>query len=548
MIKGDLILFIAELGFCVLLFILAHFAEKYISSKWRICYLIPAVFCLIFTALGALEICMLGVYIGSAVNIAGFFCEKKKIRQLASGIAAALILTALPASLLYSGYRAASYTEDFKTAFAKMKDHYILAEHKGVDWDALYDEYLTKFRSAEENNDEIENFIYWLEFSSEFRDGHVGYAPDGDYEEISTKAFDRIFGNDYGLSLMSLSDGSVAAVNVDPSLNGIGIKNGTIVTSWDGKDPVEIGKDYTKYSPIAFADKDNEYFYRALYAAGVGGDTVTVAYLDDSGNEKTAELQKMGVYYSDRMKKTLEVIDGGLDVGHFEWVELDDKTVAIRMKMMMYDRDSSKSNDYSVVRNVLVTNLREYIAQGYENLILDMRGNSGGAGEMVKAIAEVVAPEGEHYYCTDGLWDKEAKKYAYNEETGKFYESTKNYYTGTGFWKGKVIILVNSNSISAADHTVEILSDFDNITIMGFTESNGSAQGIGGVYLNHGMFQFSSSLLLDENGNVSVDSGIDYESGNDIEIKVPFDSEAIEALFENDRDYLIDKAIEELSK
>ncbi len=548
MIKGDLILIIVELVLCVGLIIISYFAEKYINTKWRICYLIPAIFCLIYVSICPVDICMLGAYIGSVIPLVGFFIEKRKSRQISCGIACISILTSIIAANTYSGYRAATYVEDFKTAFAKMKSYYILAEHKGVNWDELYDEYLPKFRKAEVKNDEVENFLTWLEFSSEFRDGHVGYLPDGDYEAIMEKAFDKVLGNDYGLALMSLADGSIAAVNVDPSLNSLGIYNGTTVISWNGQDPVEIGKEYTKYSPTAFADKDNELFYRALYAAGTGGDTVAITYLDESGNEKTAELSKIGAYYSGRMKTALEIIDGGLETKHFGWVELDEKTVAIRLKMMMYDRDSSNSNNYSNVKNVFVTNLKEYSELGYENLIIDMRNNSGGAGGMVKAIAETIAPVGEHYYCTDGLWDKETQKYVFNKETGKYAESTKNYYTGEEIWKGKIIILVNSNSISAADHTVEILSDFDNITVMGFTESNGSAQGIGGVYLNHGMFQFSSSLLLDENGNISVDSGLDYESGNDIEIKIPFDDEAVKALFDNDTDYLIEKAMEEFNK
>ena len=120
-----------------------------------------------------------------------------------------------------------------------------------------------------------------------------------------------------------------------------------------------------------------------------------------------------------------------------------------------------------------------------------------------------------------------------------------HYFTGEDLWAGgKVVILVNSGSVSAADHLVSVLSDFPDITVMGFTKTNGSGQGIGGLELESGMLQFSSSLLLDKNGGVFIDSGASFVSGNEIEVKVPFDKAAVEALFDRGEDYLLNEAVE----
>ncbi len=54
----------------------------------------------------------------------------------------------------------------------------------------------------------------------------------------------------------------------------------------------------------------------------------------------------------------------------------------------------------------------------------------------------------------------------------------------------------------------------------------------------------SNALLLDENGDVFIDSGVDYKSGNKIDIKVPLDEKAIEVLFTDGEDYLMKKVVD----
>ena len=131
------------------------------------------------------------------------------------------------------------------------------------------------------------------------------------------------------------------------------------------------------------------------------------------------------------------------------------------------------------------------------------------------------------------------------DENGNFVKGTDNYYTGRQLWDGKVTILVNANSVSAADHTVLVMKGLENVTIMGFTESNGSAQGVGSiVFKNESGISFSGSLLLDENGNPSVDSGADYESGNEVDVIVPFDEDAVRVIFDEGGDYLLQNALE----
>ena len=541
MIFYDILLIALLLVSLILLYFLAGYAVRAVSSKWRILYAVPFVLCVIIAAISGFEPLMLGAYIGSALPLAGFAADSKRVRRISCIAAAAAVITAIPLCTLVSGYRKPDYAADFEKGFAAMKKHYILGEYKEINWDMLYEKYMPRFNSAQSDS---ENFALWLSYCSEFHDGHVAFVPDS-YETVSEKAFEELFGNDYGLAFMTLSDGSIAAVNVakDSEAYNAGIRNGTVITKVEGGSPAQKGKELTRYSPISFADRENEEFYRAIYGGGAYGDSITLSFIDEAGAEKTAVLPKIGNYYKDRMKPALEAIDGGIDAGHLTWTEVDEKTAALRIKAMTYDSNSLKSGDFSGLKAGLSEKLDELRAAGVTNLILDMRGNSGGSGDMVKAIAELLAPKGEHFYCADGKWSDE--KGGYLTHQSGFIKGQEHYFTGEDLWAGgKVVILVNSGSVSAADHLVSVLSDFPDITVMGFTKTNGSGQGIGGLELESGMLQFSSSLLLDKNGGVFIDSGASFVSGNEIEVKVPFDKAAVEALFDRGEDYLLNEAVE----
>lgn len=541
MIQNDIILLAAELVLSVGLFVLAGIAAKFISPKWRLCYAAPALFCIVMLAAGGFEKYMLGVYIGAVLMLAGFFSDKAGLRRISSAAAALGAVFSLTLCISAKDYRATDYAADFEKGFRIMSEHYVLAQHKGIDWDALYEEYLPKFKHAAANNDELENLTTWWEFCAEFKDGHVGYISDDD--SLQEKAEKALAGNDYGLSMMTLSSGQTAAVNVDETLAELGIHNGTIILTWDGEKPENLAERSLFFTHSQFADNENREFYRAVFAAGVGGESVTVRFVDDSGAEQTAVLQKLG-NYRERLCDTLETVNQGLKAGHMTWTELDEKTVCLRIKTMAYDGRSSKSQDFSDMRWEIEQKLWEYNDRGFDKLILDLRSNGGGSGIMVRTIAEILAPAGEHYYCTDGKWDDDTKSYV-TDDSGKFVPDRDNLYKGDDMWQGKdIVILVNSDSASASDHLVKVMRGFDNVTVMGFTKSNGSAQGVGSVALESGMLGFSSSLVLNRDGSVMVDAGTDGISGSDVDVRVPFDKEAVRVLFDEEEDYIMKCAMD----
>lgn len=539
----DILLLVFLFLSSLLLFILAGFSEKCKSTKWSVCYIIPAIVTLFIVTFSGFEKYLLGAYFCAVFLTAGTIKNSVKLRRITSSIAALPLLVSIPLCLLNGDYRSYDYAADFQAGFAKMEKYYVLSEHKDIDWDSLYDEYYPQFKAVTRNGDKIDNLTLWTKFCAEFNDCHVSYITDN-MEDDYTAAMDRVMGNDYGLALMTLSDGRTAAVNVEPESEAAqaGISNGTIITAWNGIPPEMLESDALDY--ISFADKDNREFYRTLICSGKGEESVTVAFLDENGQEKTAVLSKIGAFYSGRYKPTIDIINKGIETGHLMWEEIDEKTSALRLKLMMA---GSEDNDtkYSSLKGQLTEQIEELKSAGKTRVILDMRGNGGGSGDMVIALASVFSPAGEYYYCSDPVWNPETQCFE-KDENGNYLVGSDNLVNSDGAWDGEVVIIVNSDSTSAADHFVSVMQGMPNVKIIGFTESNGSAQGVSVATFNNGaLLSFSGSLVLNSDGTVFVDSSsAEMESGNGVDCIVPFDECAVASLFDMGEDYLLKKALE----
>lgn len=542
MVYEDIILTVAEIACALGLYLFAGYAARVVNAKWRLLYLVPFFAALFVIAFFGFEISMAGVYLGAVLLVMGFIREEKRVRRLASVLAGFAMLLSVVFCNINSGYRMPDYAEDFKRGFEEMKMHYVLTEHKGIDWDALYDKYLPQFEEAEKNHDEAAVCIAWTAFSMEFYDMHVNYASKSD--SVETEARERVCGNDYGLSLMKLSDGRTAAVSVekDSAVYNAGIRNGTIITAWDGRSIDDAIKD-TRENGLKrqnFTCAENEDFYEAIPVAGTGGDSVEISYLDENGTEQTIKADKNG-FYAARWANTINALDKGAEISNLEWQSVNDKTVLLRMRFMNYD---SKEN-FGQMEEEIRSKLLELKEEGVTNLIFDLRSNGGGSGSHVEHIVKLVAPEGEHTYIYDGVLNRDTMKY----EKGSWPDTYKlgecETFQGENLWgHGQIIVLVNSQTVSAGDHFTWLTGKFPNVTVMGFTHSSCSGQGINVVNLGYGSLSYSAVLLLNEDGTVFLDTDESKKATVPLDVQIPFDEKALKAIFDEGEDYVLSCAVE----
>lgn len=551
MIYGDCLYIGLEGIACILLFVLADYATKKLNTKWKLCYLIPALLSMVFIAVLQWESSLIGVYLGSLVLLVGFFKEEKPVRRIASVAAIIAIIGSTIFACNFSGYRAPDYVEDFQKGFECMKAHYALADYKDIDWDALYEEYLPKFQEVNRSHDVVDNDIVWQDFCHEFYDGHVGFS---DTEEIQRKALERIAGNDYGLSLMTLDNGHTVAVNVADNMkdymtssDGDFIKNGTEILTWNHM-TIEEAKSTLEHTIMAFPDKENEAFYSALLVAGLGEDTVSVTYLNDRGEEVEATLTAKGNYY-DRLQDTLAILNQGVEGGNLSWSQPDDGVACLRIKQMMYDSKSYEDGDHSRMEEEIRQQLEGYKEKGVNKIIIDLRSNGGGSPYFIMTLAKLLAPKGEYTYCKEALWNDETKEYTIDPVTGKYLTGNDLTYEGEGLWDdGEILLLINAECVSAGDHFTMLMSQHENVTVMGFTKSMSSAQAVNSIYLDSGVLFYSDVPVLDEDGNIFVDTDASRISPIPLDEKIPFDEKAVKTLFDKEEDYLLNEAVATLKK
>lgn len=543
MIYGDIFYILMEFILCLICYFLAGYAEKVISSKWRLVYVLPVVACLVALAVNGFEISLMGAYIGSLVMLVGFWDESKKKRCISVVAAAVLTVVSIPVCMLNKGYRSPDYLKEFKTGFETMKEHYCLTEHKGIDWDELYEEYYPQFKEADKNHDDVANYIAWAHFTSEFYDGHVAYVTN---DKTIEKATAQMYGNDYGLSLMRLADGRVVAVNVEPDSEASrsGIKNGTEIVDWDGESPdalvAEFDQPYLVNVPVA----ENEDFYKPVYAAGKGGDTVDITFVDDEGLYKTVTLEKLG-YYSERIADTLDIISAGRNESNLSVTRLNADTACLRLSQMIYDSKTGQSGDYSGMYEELKTKLEEQKNAGVTNLVIDIRNNGGGDPNFILTVIRLLAPDKEFGYAYSGVWDDKNNEFMYDEEAGHYVVGEGTVFEGEDMWgDGQIILLVNANTVSAGDHFTALMSELDNVTIMGFTPTNCSGQAIRGVVFSDGVLSFSTVPTLNEDGTIYIDTSSDRIATTPLDVRIPFDEYAVDAIFNKGEDYIMSYALD----
>ena len=157
------------------------------------------------------------------------------------------------------------------------------------------------------------------------------------------------------------------------------------------------------------------------------------------------------------------------------------------------------------------------------------------------AIVSLLAPEGEHYYCSTGVVNEDTNRFI-KDENGDYIIGENLTYTGENIWgEGEIVILTNGECVSAGDHFIKMMKGYPNVTVVGFTCSNSSGQAVRALEISDKeQLSYSAVPAMNEDGSVYVDAGADRESAVGIDVIVPMDEKAVKALFDEGKDYILD--------
>ena len=171
-----------------------------------------------------------------------------------------------------------------------------------------------------------------------------------------------------------------------------------------------------------------------------------------------------------------------------------------------------------------------------EYLIIDMRNNGGGFGEVGYALCELLTDE-EFYAYGSGY-----------RKNGSYIRTSECRIRGDGeFADLKAVALTNYNCISAGDSTTQCLAKLPNVTLAGITDPNGSGQMTGGCCaLSKAIVSvnYPIQLTLNEQGEPDIDPRADRISRNPVEVRIPFDYDAAMKIFRDKEDYELEWAID----
>lgn len=499
------------------------------------------------------ENCLIPAYIGAAAYSLAFTAESPKRFLPAAAAVWVCPIAAAVLCLNAGGYRKPVYLDDFNDMFGMMKKYYVLSDYKQIDWDALHAEYEPQVAALARDSDR-DYFSICYRFCEEFNDLHVSAidaeARDGEAAIRSVQA--DICGKDPGFAAVRLDDGRVLTCNVseESEAYAAGLRCGSELISFDG---MEINKYIGSTEPVymSFADIDNLEFCRPIMAFGVYGDSAEVGFKAEDGSTVTAKITPSGSY-SDRIRATMRMLFGEFDEnsnfvwkdmgGDIAYMELNSFLTAPSLRSKSNWEDIRKLADDEKIKNpwvyfLMETTISEMKAAGKKKLILDLRSNGGGSLDQAETVINFFTSE-PLYIVTE--------EYT-NFTTGKTVRTEPMMTEGNyGKWEGDIVILVSPGTVSAAEIFTHTMKKLPGVTVMGLTDSGGSAMGVSGTRTALLGYQFPMYRMLGEDGSILIDSGTDMQGGLKRDVELKLDEEAFDAIFLDKKDYTLDEAVKYL--
>lgn len=556
-------LLLLNVGSLILLSVLHHFMKKRHHKLWVGLCGIPLAAVLLFYALsapGAVQELFWQRYIQFGIaalfiliwGIVTYFRGSFKaytvfefiLNTLVCG--SVLLVTMVADNLMYLGdYSKYGWKESFSRTIDQLEDSYVTRYWKDIDFDAMREKYLPLVEKAEKENDEAAILELLYELKYDLYDGHVWVM---DYDiDGSERAVRNICGNDYGLSLFRDNEGEVLAVLVEPDseAENKGIHDGLVVTGWNG---VPIDEAVAEVKCIdrdnTFAYIENEDIFRPAYLAGHGDEQVEVSFIADDGKEKTVQLGSRGSY-SYRLNTLVNTVYSKdvLKADNYYTCMLDEECGYLRVKAEAYEDDrylhfiySELSGKNPELYNEMRSRIQELEDKGMKRMIIDIRNNAGGYGNISQCIASLfvdveMAPE---------------ETYLIGKSFGSFRKPRK---VGEALWSDvPIAVIVNGDTCSAGDCLAYWLSKGDNTALIGNTYPWGAGQSIGGRCILTGdkaELWYPIYPALTENDEPIADPKNDRKATVRLDHQITYSKEAVLELFSgSERDHILEAALE----
>lgn len=542
----DLVLFILVFG--VLLFVIVAKIKKIAFRADIWIYLAPLLFSVIHLLVCGLNYFLIPVMV-STVFILLLHPARKRWFAFIPAALVSLVLAAasiaIPASENMQNYASLSYVESFNKLNSYFEQVYPLADHKKIGFESKYEEYLPLFEASQRNNDKKAYYQALNAYFESFSDAHIAVAPADAFLGLSFSAGEFVgwrksdFGGDLGFSAIYTDDGRSLAVAVDENSNAYsaGLRDGDEIITYNGFKTQGVASEIPmNFAPQGSADTDNRLILQHMMLGRCPvGKSVTITFSNLDGNLTETTLIAVEKDF-DALNETFDTVlraepETVEDLYSFNLLE--NQTAYMRIATMQYENEEA-------ILTQIEKDLASFALTDGEDLIIDLRQNGGGE-DTFGAKLKGLFTDHEDFYLTACVLEQQTKQLkAMNTITVE---------PKTAGFNGRIIILVNAGSASAAEGFAYNMGELPNVAIAGMMGSNGSFGTINDGFVllpDNLVLIFPSIACVDENGLVMIDTDASGYGGVKPEIKIPLDDAAIESLFSQHIDYELNYVLDYL--
>ncbi|MCA9946419.1 MAG: hypothetical protein KC449_23205 [Anaerolineales bacterium] len=392
-----------------------------------------------------------------------------------------------PDSAALVDYSDLSYTEAFDALVDQLKNEYAFTEYKGIDWEALRDEFHARFEDADANEDELEYLRALRDFSWQIPDGHIsGPFISEDFREAALGGI--------GIAIRELDDGRILVnflLDGSPAAEA-GLELRAEILEMNGQ-PIDdyISSTVSYFAP--YSTPHNQRLDQLLFATRFPiGTEVEVTFQNPDGAPETVTLEAVGEVDSFNFWLEDETRDG-FELP-LEYELLDDANVGYVQIYSFLDNDLLTIQLWE--RMVQEMNENEVPA-----IIIDMRKNGGGRGFLADQMAA--------YFFNEAVVTGNSG--FFDEERGEFYtdpdgEDTLILPSEEFRYDGDIVVLIGPDCASACEFFSYDMTLQGRATIVGMYPTAGLGGSVDDVAMPADeTFRFTQGRAVDAAGNIHIE-------------------------------------------
>lgn len=425
------------------------------------------------------------------------------------------------------------FTEAYQRTIDLLAKNYPLGEWKGIDWEKARNRYLPEIALAESNSDLQAFCRVFSQFAfNTIRDGHTWLtviSEDAPVRQAFTNFVASERGGSFGLTLASLDNGKVVVASLRPGepADLEGIQVGDEIITWNG---TPIADELAKIDLLwalqgTPSDEGASRLANTFIGRGKPGSQADLVVRSASdGIVSSITLNAT----DDPLGHMFDIAElgstaPGNDVFDFRWMNGGIAYLAISALLPDVPETGFESDEAMLAAGMeYVETFKDYMrtvtTAGGKDLIIDLRGNEGGADILGAMMVSCLTRDSWFYtqnvYLDDnGEWVNEDDPFAVSMIEPE----------GEPLFEGDILVLVDSNTVSAGEGFAYHLQKLPNARVIGTTRTNGSYAWVGSCVILPGglVYSFPSGPALDENFQIMIDVDRNGVGGVCPDIRIP---------------------------